>query len=128
VRIKNFAQLATSPIRKDALEIIDAGLAAIDTEKIIRNSVEFHENKLLRIKDTWIDLTKYRRVYFIGIGKAAFSAAKVIESLIGDFITDGIALDIQGRNLKKIRSHVGTHPNPTQANVSATREIISMLH
>ena len=127
MRIKNFAQLATSPLRKDALEIIDAGLAAIDTNKIIKHSVKLHDNKLLQIKDTWLDITKYRRVYFIGIGKAAYEAARSIESILGEWITDGIALDIKGKDLKKIRTIIGSHPHPTQANVSATREIISLL-
>lgn len=127
MRIKNFAQLATSPLRKDALEIIEAGLAAIDTNKIIKQSVKLHNNKLLQIKDTWLDLTKYRRVYFVGIGKAAFTAAKAVEEILGEYITDGIVLDVQGGPLKKIRSTIGNHPNPTQANVSATREIISLL-
>ncbi|OGY25533.1 MAG: hypothetical protein A2Z11_03855 [Candidatus Woykebacteria bacterium RBG_16_43_9] len=127
VIIKNFAQLATSPLRRDALQIIEVGLHAIDTEKVIKTTVKFHKNKFLAIKDTWLDLDKYRRIYFVGIGKAAFAAAKALETTLGNRITDGLVLDIQGGRLKKIKSLVGTHPDPTEANVSATREIISLL-
>ena len=37
--IKNFAQLAKTEERKLALEMIDAGLAAIDTQKIIKETI-----------------------------------------------------------------------------------------
>ncbi|OGY26258.1 MAG: hypothetical protein A2Z24_03020 [Candidatus Woykebacteria bacterium RBG_16_44_10] len=125
--IKNFAQLATSPLRRDALEIIDAGFSAINTEKVIKNTVSLESSNLLRVKDQWFDLSRYRRVYLVGIGKVAYAAAKALEDILGDLITDGVVLDIQTGPLRKVRSLVGTHPNPTQANVSATREITSLL-
>ena len=125
--IKNFTQLATSPLRRDALQIIDAGFSVINTEKVIKNSISLEEGSLLRVKDQWLDLSRYRRIYLVGIGKVAYTAAKALENILGDFITDGIVLDIQAGPLRKIRSMVGTHPKPTQANVSATREIISLL-
>ena len=63
----------------------------------------------------------------MGIGKAAFAAARAVEEILGEKITDGIVLDIDGGKLKKVRSLVGTHPVASQVNVSATREIVSLL-
>ncbi|OGY22489.1 MAG: hypothetical protein A2126_02065 [Candidatus Woykebacteria bacterium GWB1_45_5] len=125
--IKNSKELAKSQLRANALKIIEAGFAAMDTENVIKNSLKLYQNNLLIVKDTWLDLTKFRRVYLVGIGKAAFSAARAIEEILGDKITDGIVLDINGGLLKRSRSLVGTHPVPSQVNLSATREIISLL-
>jgi glycerate-2-kinase len=50
-----------------------------------------------------------------------------LEDVLGDSITDGVVLDVRGGKLRRIKSLVGTHPDPTQTNVSATREIISLL-
>ncbi|MCH7541784.1 DUF4147 domain-containing protein [Patescibacteria group bacterium] len=87
--IKNFTQLATSPLRRDALQIIDAGFSVINTEKVIKNSISLEEGSLLRVKDQWLDLSRYRRIYLVGIGKVAYTAAKALEDILGDFITDG---------------------------------------
>ncbi|MEX0622103.1 MAG: DUF4147 domain-containing protein [Candidatus Woykebacteria bacterium] len=125
--IKNFAQLATSKLRRDALQIIEDGLNSINTRKIIEKNVRLHKNGLLWVKDNWVDLKKYRRIYLIGIGKAAFASVRVLEGKLKDYITDGIVLDIYGAPLKKVKSMVGTHPHTTETNVSATREIIGLL-
>lgn len=124
--IKNFKQ-ATNPLRKDALEIVESGFTAIDTDKLVKENVSIHKNSLLFIQGDWTDLNRYRRIYVVGIGKVALAAAKALEDILGDRITDGVVLDVQGGNLKKIKSLIGSHPEPTQTNVTATREIIALL-
>lgn len=125
--IKNFKQLATTSLRRDALDIIEAGFDSINTKKIIENNIKLYKNGFLKIQEAWVDLRKYRRIYFVGIGKAAFAAAAATEKILGDKITEGVVLDVQGGDLKRIRSVIGSHPLPTQKNVTATREIISLL-
>jgi len=127
VIIQNFARLATSKLRRDALGIIEAGFNSINTRKIIDANVSLHRGGLLKIKGNWLDLKNYRRIYLIGIGKAAFSSVRVLENKLRDYITDGIVLDIYGAPLKKVKSMVGTHPHATETNVSATRQIIGLL-
>ena len=51
--IKNFDELATTPNRKIALEIIETGLEAINTEKVIESSVSVVGN-ILFIKEQTI--------------------------------------------------------------------------
>lgn len=125
--IRNYSQLATSKLRRDALGIIEEAYSSINTKKIIEKNVKLRKSGFLYIKDNWIDLKKYRRVYLIGIGKAAYSSVNVLENILGDYITDGIVLDIYGGPLKKVKSMVGDHPYPTETNVSATRQIIGLL-
>ena len=50
--IKNFKDLATNRLRIDALAIIEAGFAAIDTEKVIGASLKLYQDNLLVVKDT----------------------------------------------------------------------------
>ena len=43
--IKNFAELATTPNRKLALEIAEAGLTAIGTTDVILNKVKLEDRR-----------------------------------------------------------------------------------
>ena len=117
--ILNKEELATNPLRKDALEILEAGLGVIDTEKIL-------QKKFPDIVKNF-DLKSYNKIFFVGIGKCALDGAKVIEEILGDYLTEGIVLDIKQGNLKKIRSLAGTHPYPSEQNVEATKEILKMV-
>ena len=117
--ILNKEELATNPLRKDALEILEAGLEVIDTEKIL-------QKKFPDIVKNF-DLKSYNKIFFVGIGKCALDGAKVIEEILGDYLTEGIVLDIKQGNLKKIRSLAGTHPYPSEQNVEATKEILKMV-
>jgi glycerate-2-kinase len=124
--IKNFEFLATNKLRKDALEIAEAAFESIDTETVIRESVKV-TNGVLEIKGRQFNLKKFEHIYLIGVGKAAFAAGKTLEKILGNYITRGIVLDIQGGKMKKLKSLIGTHPLASQKNVSATKEIISLL-
>ncbi len=127
--ISNKEQLATNPLRKDALEILEAGYAAIDTEKVLRKKILFDGQTLCvtELPSLSYCLSFYERIFFIGIGKCAYDGAKVIEEILGDKLTDGIAIDVKGGPLKKIRSYVGTHPYPSEVNISITEQVLGMI-
>ena len=135
--ILNKEELATNSLRKDALEILEAGLEAIDTEKILRKKISI-ENDNLIVQDgigtesTVIPLPLTRggvrgEVFFVGIGKCALDGAKVIEDILGNYLTDGIALDVKEGKLNKIKSLIGTHPYPSEQNIEATKQILKMV-
>ena len=132
--IKNFDALAgESALRKDALTIAEAGYAAVDVGNALRRTLRVEGNELVVIApdapgDKRYSLGK-RRVFFVGVGKCAFSAAPVIEALLGRRLTRGIALDISSppEGLQKIEALVGTHPLPSEENVRATKRIVSLL-
>lgn len=116
-----------SRLRKDALDILEAGYLAIETEKILRSKVIIENDDTLCVDNTGFQFSFYERIFFVGIGKCAFDGARVIEDILGDKLTDGIALDVKGGELKKIRSFVGTHPYPSEVNISLTEQILNML-
>ncbi len=124
--IKNYDALATNPLRKDALDILEAGYEAILTKNVIRGAVT-REGDTICIKEMNVCFDDYERVFFVGVGKCAVDAGEALEEIIGDKITEGIVLDVKSGIFKKLVSRVGTHPYPTEANVEAAREIKAML-
>jgi len=123
---QNYRALATTSERKAALDILEAGLRAIDTQTALNRSVQ-RKGDILTVGKKTYDLKKFHRVFVIGIGKASLEAAKGLESILGNRISDGIVLDVKKGSLKHIRSFVGTHPLPTNVNTKITGEIIGLL-
>lgn len=111
-KIKNYKLLAKSKLRKDALDIAEAGLQAIDTRKVILNA------DILKNLEA-------KRIFVIAIGKCGLEASSALEEVLN--IYKGIALDVKEKKLKKIKSIKGTHPLPSKRNIKATRKIIKLL-
>lgn len=124
--IKNFDTLATTSLRHDALAILETGYEAVLTERVIESEVELRGEDIC-IKGRSICLSDYDRVFFVGIGKCAVDASLVFERILGDRITDGVVIDVKSGIFKRLRSYVGTHPFPSEQNVSATKEVVNML-
>lgn len=127
-RIQNFEMLATNDLRRDALAIAEAGYAAVDVGAALAHTLRI-EGKTLCLGDTTYPLAG-RRVYFVGVGKCANTAAQAVEQILGDQLTGGIALDvstIEEGTLTKIEALIGTHPLPSEVNVQATKRIMEFL-
>lgn len=124
--VKNARALARTKLRRDALAILEAGLKAIDTRAAVKRAVSRRGTKLT-VSGVVYDLARFKRVYVIAIGKAAFDAASELERILGSRITDGLVLDVKGGKLKRLASVVGTHPLPSPTNMKATGEIMALL-
>lgn len=124
--VKNRKSLATTTLRRHALDIFEAGLKAIDTKSVINSQIKLLGSKL-KIGREVFDLNNFRNVYVIGIGKASFDAAQALEKIMGKRITDGLVLDVKGGVLKRMRSAVGSHPLPSLPNMKATGEAVALL-
>lgn len=128
MKIRNTEALGETKARVDALQILDVGLSAIDTDTVLRKLVRMGTDALV-VADTPHELPK-GRLLFVGIGKCAISGAHTIEAILGDAITEGIAVDVSMPAVCTTR-HVaciaGTHPLPSDTNVSATKKILELL-
>ncbi len=124
--IRNFGKLATNPGRRDALNILEAGYEAINTERIMLSKIKIEGDELI-IKNKSYDLSIYKNIYFIGVGKCALEAGRVMEIIMGDRIRDGVVIDNVKGTLERIRTYYGTHPWPSEKNISATKEIMELL-
>lgn len=124
--IHNFDDLALTPQRRDALAILTAGYEAINTGRILHSKIQLRGNELC-LPGATVTCQSFDRIFFIGIGKCALDGAAAVEEILGDKLTGGIALDVRAGVLKRLKSYSGTHPFPSETNVSVTREIVQLL-
>ncbi len=129
MNIRNHSELGRNPSRRKAMNIIDSGLEAIKTERIMRKKVR-RMGKFLLIEDakggvSKINLDRYKRITVIGFGKASSLMAKEIEKILD--VDDGLVISNKKVKLKKIEVIKGTHPMPSRANISATKKMIALL-
>jgi glycerate-2-kinase len=124
--IKNYEEIGTTPLRRDALDILEEGYAAILTKGAVLRTVSKKENGI-QIQNEEISFSDYERIFVVAIGKCATEAGSALEEIFGEKITDGIVLDMKSGEFKKLRSFVGTHPYPSEQNVSAVKEIVAMI-
>lgn len=120
--------LAADTLREDALSIAEAGYAAIDVGEALKRTLRIEHGEL-HIRDATYRLAR-RRVFFVGVGKCALTAAAAIEALLGDALEAGIAFDVSSteqHRLAKIETYLGTHPLPSEVNVRATKRLIEFL-
>jgi glycerate-2-kinase len=124
--IKNYNEIETTSLRRYALDILEAGYRAILTKDVIRSSVVKSEEGI-RVQGEEIHFSDYARIFIVAIGKCAVDAGQALEDILGEHITDGIVIDVKTGEFKKLRSFVGTHPYPSAQNVSAVKEIVTMI-
>ncbi len=124
-RIKNFDALNRTPLRADALAIVDAAYDAIDTAQVIREKLQY-EAGMLRVDGKEYDLSQYARVRLLGFGKASCKAVQTVEEILREHITEGIAIDVHPGVCEVVTIAQGTHPHPSVQNVTATEKLVHM--
>ncbi|MBU6501082.1 MAG: DUF4147 domain-containing protein [Patescibacteria group bacterium] len=125
-KIKNLNDLATTDLRRAALNIAEAGLAAIDTDGAVKRAVRVEGDKL-SINNYQFDLASIKNLYVVGVGKCSLEAGAALEDVLGERITGGIVIDVHKGTLKRIQTFAGSHPLPTDENMDATKKIIDLL-
>lgn len=123
--IKNFNELAVTDLRRGALKIIESGLDAIDTEKVVLSSVKL-TGDILTIKDSKFDLKNFKRIKVIGFGKAACRAALALEAVLGSRINDGAVVGLDKITCDYIETYQGGHPLPSTGSLEAGRRIFEL--
>jgi glycerate 2-kinase len=116
--IKNFKSLALSKERKIALEIVEAGLSALDYEKILHgfygSNTDYTDDKNQRLSE--LDLRKSANIYLLGFGKGSSKIADILRKKVK--FKEIYVIDVKGRYFK------GTHPLPSRKNFLFTKKII----
>ncbi len=124
--IKNYDALATSDERRIVLDLIEAAVASIQPELILRKNFSL-EGKKLTIQDKILNVDEYERIFLIGFGKGSAKIASIIERTLGDLLTKGYVIDVTSENFSKIDFTLGTHPLPSQANIDFTKNVVDKL-
>ena len=127
-RINNRDKLTTNAPRRAALDIAEAGLAAIDTANVMERVLEGDGDRLTLAGEAY-DLSRVNDLYVVGIGKCAAEAGKVLEKKLGGMITDGAVLGVgdHSTDFSALTYFEGTHPMPSERNVEASRTILELL-
>jgi len=124
--IQNFSELATSAKKTDTLRILEAGMDAANSEKILPKILT--PTKITKGKDT-LDLTKFSNIYTVAFGKAADSMTRAANAIIP--IKAGIVVIPKGSKSqikgKKFQIYNSGHPKPNQTSVKAAKEVIKFL-
>ncbi len=133
--ITNFKTLAKTPLRKYALQIVEAGYEAINIEKAVKNKITFKKNQLIinsasidGSKSLKINLGNYKKIFIVGIGKGSALASAALAKILGKRLTEGIAIDVVKlqASISKLQVFAGTHPIPSTQNIKITKKIIEL--
>ena len=131
--IKNSKLLSRTPERGVALSLLEEGLSAIATDKVIQNAIAITKDEIVFTgcdkKESRVPIASINRIFVVAIGKCSIDASKALERIFGEKIHEGIAVDVRGdlAPLKKIALRVGTHPYPSDQNVEYSKEILALL-
>jgi glycerate 2-kinase len=126
--IKNYEELAFSPVRRDALKIIEEGFIKVDPMTLVYDTVKFNpEFKSLTVHNKTYDIIR-GRIFVVGGGKAAGRMAMAMEDLLGpDNIADGlISYHENGYEPEKIQIINAGHPFPDKNGIKATKKMMKL--
>ena len=124
--IKNFDALSTTPDRNVVLQLVEAAFAAIQPEKVLAEKFK-RDGNMLHIGDQQFDLQNFDRVFMIAFGKGSAGIAKIVEASLADKITDGYVIDNVEQQFLKLHFTLGTHPLPSEQNVSFTENVLKNI-
>ena len=125
--IKNYEQLANNDERRIVLELIEAAYSAIQPKHVFENHFSLQGDSLT-ILDTSVDLKQFDRIFLLGFGKGSAGNCKILESKLGERITDGYDIDVvDDPAFTKVRYTKGTHPLPSEENIAFTKHAIEHL-
>jgi len=130
--IKNKAKLlevGDVDSRRVVLDITERAIARLNAGRRIK-SILRRQGSVVTIGEKQWDLAQKRNVYLIGAGKACNAMIMAVEEVLGDYLTDGIAIVkiLEDTDVfRKTRVFVGGHPVPNQEGLRASREILKLI-
>lgn len=126
--IKNWEELATTPLRKLTLEIIEAGIEQVLPGNIMRSALYYEPgSKSLQVKDVTYDVTN-GRIFVIGGGKAAGLMAKALEDILGaeNIFAGTVNCKSAACRTKRIKMVAAGHPIPDKRGVEGVKRMLAL--
>lgn len=126
--IKNKKDLGNTRMRKLALDLLEAGLFAIDPFSLMKKSLLYSEKfNCLTVLNTEFNIIS-GRIFVVGGGKAAGRMAEALEDVIGEKnITAGCVNALEKNNkLKKIKIVKAGHPLPNKSGVKGVEKMLAL--
>src|SRR5688572_14167925 len=115
-------------LRNITLEIFHRVLAAMDVEKVTRESTQRDGDRFV-IGGESIDSAQFKRMIVIAIGKASVPMARAVEDAFGDRISDGLVVSnaLVGQRPRLLPLIVGGHPLPNSGSLEAASKALKIL-
>jgi glycerate 2-kinase len=126
--IKNKKELASTPLRKSVLDIVEAGIYRVLPSVIIKSAVQYNpDQRTITINKDKYDISK-SRIFVIGGGKASLLMSQTLETiLLPENITDGVvnctSCDGQTRKIKVIEAG---HPVPDERGLAGVEQMLAL--
>src|SRR5208283_1447814 len=83
-------------LREQAIQIAESALKAVNSYESVKRILKLSENELA-IGTMKRDLSKIRRIYFFGAGKATMGQARAFDEILKNRITKGIVIVKKGQ-------------------------------
>ena len=125
--IKNFNSLANTGVKKKALTILDAGLAAAQPKNFLK---EYVKKNYIQLGKNRIFLSNYGKIFVVAYGKAANSMAEYVSKRID--ISQGIIIIPKNTkplfHSKKFKMFYSGHPLPDSESVRAGKAVLEFIN
>ncbi|MCS7025172.1 MAG: glycerate kinase [Bryobacteraceae bacterium] len=120
--------MTETKLRRDAIQILRASLAAADPVQAVKRHVHVMGDQLIVGRRRY-SLSKFERIFVVGAGKASAAMALPVERMLGRRITAG-AINVKyghTANLKWIELQECGHPVPDRAGLEGTQRIVELV-
>lgn len=127
--IKNGATAADQKRRRDIIECLEAGLAAVEPYHLVKEHMQLRGEKLFVKNAGVFDLKKFKNIYVVGAGKAVCAMANAVEDVLRDRITAGAVNfpEMSGDCPRRIRFFHASHPIPGTTGMQGAKAIIKIV-
>ncbi len=116
-------------MRNDAADIFYDGIKAVDPSAAIGKYCKLKNNQFIAGSRTY-DLSRFKRVFVIGAGKATAPMASAIEGLLGNIVSGG-AINVKygyREQLRRIKLIEAGHPIPDKNGQIGANYIFNIAH
>ena len=114
-------------------QVIAAAMNSADAENAVRRNLSLDDNNLKIAREIY-NLDSYKRIFLLGVGKAALPMAQAVYTLLSHRITAGILLTKDGYVPSEhipfspdIQILQAGHPVPDHRNIAAAKELTRLL-
>ena len=126
--IKNKETLATTELRKKALDIVEAGIARVLPPSIMRAAVKYDAaNRILTVNGNTHRLST-GRVFVIGGGKASGLMVEALEDIIGPANISVGMVNCKSEHYKTSKTKIilAGHPIPDERGINGVKEMLAL--
>ncbi|MDD4874044.1 MAG: DUF4147 domain-containing protein [Dehalococcoidales bacterium] len=127
--VKNHNILATTNLRKQVLDIIEAGIDRVLPRNIMMSTVRYSPVQRSIMINNDIFSVGSGRIFVVGGGKASGLMAEAFEDIVGiENIVAG-AVNCKGEHpTRKIKTITASHPIPDQQGIYGVEEMLALKH